>query len=120
MLRFFSRWRGSRSVPHKMKPGDRYCRILGHQHLETATVLDLRQDLVGIPHVHFSVAYERSDADWLDGGPRTLALSRFVDEYRRQAAATPRTPANSSESVSDGQGTPSSVGPGNAAHEAAT
>jgi len=69
-----------------MKPGDRYCRILAHQCLETATVLDLRRDLVGIPHVHFSVAYERSDADWLDGGPRTLALSRFVDEYRRRVS----------------------------------
>lgn len=86
MLEFLSRWRGSRSVPEELKPGDRYCRILGHQHLETATILDLRRDLVGIPHVHFSVAYERSDADWLDGGPRTLALSRFVDEYRRQAS----------------------------------
>jgi hypothetical protein len=86
MLQFFSWRRGSRSVPDEMKPGDRYCRILGHQCLETATVLDLRQDLTGIPHVHFSVAYERSDADWLDGGPRTLALSRFVDEYRRQTS----------------------------------
>ena len=84
MLQFFSRRRASHSVPDQMKPGDRYCRILAHQCLETATVLDLRRDLVGIPHVHFSVAYERSDADWLDGGPRTLALSRFVDEYRRR------------------------------------
>ena len=86
MLQFFSRARGSRSAPDQIKPGDRYCRILGHQHLETATVLDLRRDLVGIPHVHFGVAYERSDANWLDGCPRTSALWRFAGEYRRQAS----------------------------------
>jgi hypothetical protein len=86
MLQFFSRRRGSRGVLDQMKPGDRYCRMLGHQCLETATVLDLGPDRAGIPHVHFSVAYERSDADWLDGGPRTLALSRFVEEYRRRVS----------------------------------
>ena len=120
MLQFFSRWRGSRSVPERIKAGDRYCRILGHRHLETATIIDLRRDLVGIPHVHFSVAYERSDADLLDGGPRTLALSRFLDEYRRQAPATPRTRAKSNESVGDDQRAPSNIGLSNAASEATT
>ena len=70
----------------EMQPGDQYCRAHGRRVLETATILDLRPDLVGIPHVHFTVAFERSSADALDGGPRTLALSRFVDEYHRQAS----------------------------------
>jgi len=67
-----------------MQPGDRYCRAHGQRFLETVTILDLRTDLVGIPHVRFRVAFERSDAHSVDEGPRTLALSRFVDEYRRQ------------------------------------
>ena len=82
MLPRFIRRLLSQSAP-EMQPGDQYCRAHGRRVLETVTVLDLRPDLLGIPHVHFSVAFERSDADALDGGPRTLALSRFVDEYRR-------------------------------------
>jgi hypothetical protein len=74
----------SRSAPDEMKPGDQYCRIVGHRFLETATILDLRPDLVGIPHVHFSLAVERSDADSLAEGPRTLAVSRFVGEFRKR------------------------------------
>ena len=55
--------------------------------MERATVLELRPDLVGIPHVRFTVAVEHRDAGRVDiEGTRTLALSRFVDEYRRQVS----------------------------------
>jgi len=74
----------SRSAPDDMKPGDRYYRNIGHRFQETATILDLRPDLLGIPHVHFSLAVERSDANTLAEGPRTLAVSRFVGEFRKR------------------------------------
>ena len=83
MLQLFSR-PGVRSVPNELKPGDRYCRTLGNQYLETATILELRPDLVGIPHVRFTVAFEHPNAVRIDEGPRILALASFVGEYPRQ------------------------------------
>ena len=86
MLHFLSHLLGLGSAADEMKPGDQYYRSVGDRLLETATIVDLRPDLLGIPHVHFSVAFGRSDADALDGGPRTLALSRFVGEYHKYVA----------------------------------
>jgi hypothetical protein len=84
MLQLFSRL-GFRNTPNGLKPGDRYCRARGSQFLETATILELRPDGAGIPHVHFTVAVKHPKAVRVDvEGTRTLALSRFVDEYRRQ------------------------------------
>jgi hypothetical protein len=86
MLQLLFRWRALRDARDEMKSGDRYWRAVGDRALEMATVLDLRPDLVGIPHVHFSVAFGRSDAAPLDGGTRRLALSRFVGEYHKHGA----------------------------------
>ena len=83
MLQLFSR-RGFGSAPNELKPGDRYSRALGNRFLEIATVLELRADLVGIPHVRFTVAFEHPHAIRIDEGPRILALTRFVGEYHRQ------------------------------------
>jgi len=41
--------------PNEVKPGHRYRRRQLGSLAATATVLDLRSDLVGIPHVQFSV-----------------------------------------------------------------
>ena len=84
MLQLFSR-SGSGDVPDDLKPGDRYCRTLGN-YVETATVLELRRDLVGIPHVRYTVVFEHPDAVRIDNGPRTLALASFVGEYQKKAA----------------------------------
>ena len=83
MLQLFSR-RGLGSAPNELKPGDRYSRALGNRFLEIATVLELRADLVGIPHVRFTVAFEHPHAIRIDEGPRILALTRFVGEYHKQ------------------------------------
>src|SRR5438034_6591749 len=83
MLQLFS-WRGLGSAPNELKPGDRYSRALGNRFLEIATVLELRADLVGIPHVRFTVAFEHPHAIRIDEGPRILALTRFVGEYHKQ------------------------------------
>ena len=83
MLQLFSR-PGPLNAPGELKPGDRYCRTLGNRFLETATILELRPDLVGIPHVRFTVAFEHPDAIRLDEGPRMLSLTSFVGEYQKQ------------------------------------
>jgi hypothetical protein len=83
MLQLFSR-RGSWTSHDELKPGDRYCRTLGNRFLETVTVVELKPDLAGIPHVRFTVAFEHPDAVRVDEGPRILSVARFVDEYRKR------------------------------------
>jgi hypothetical protein len=93
MLQLFSRL-GSWNARDELKPGDRYWRTLGNRFLETATVVELKPDLAGIPHVRFTVAFEHPDAVRVDEGPRILSVARFVDEYRKQdLLADERQPA---------------------------
>jgi len=64
----------SRRTPvNDIKPGNRYRRQLGSRLAATATVLELRPDLVGIPHVQFAVAVDGSMARLSDGDTRVLA-----------------------------------------------
>ena len=63
-------------------PGSRYRRQLGKHLAATATVLDLRTDLVGIPHVEFAVTVDGSAARLSEGDTRVLALQSFLDTYR--------------------------------------
>jgi hypothetical protein len=74
MLQLFSRI-GSRNGSDELKPGDRYCRTLKNQFLEIATVLELRADLVGIPHVRFTVAFEHPQAIRLDTASKAATMS---------------------------------------------
>jgi hypothetical protein len=87
-----------RAVPDEVKPGDSYRRRQGKHVEETATVLAIRRDLVGIPHVLFRLAFECSDSNYFEHGSRILALSSFVDMYREriryEAADAPRAPAS--------------------------
>jgi len=73
----------TRRVPvNDIRPGNRYRRQLGGCLAATATVLDLRSDLVGIPHVEFAVAVDGSVARLSEGDTRVLALQSFLDTYR--------------------------------------
>jgi len=73
----------TRRVPvNDIRPGNRYRRQLGGGLAATATVLDLRSDLVGIPHVEFAVAVDGSAARLSEGDTRVLALQSFLDTYR--------------------------------------
>ncbi len=69
-----------------IRPGNRYRRQLGSCLAATATVLDLRPDLVGIPHVQFAIAVDGSAARLSDGDTRVLALQSFLDTYRERLA----------------------------------
>ena len=52
-----------RRQANDIRPGNRYRRQLGRCLAATATVLELRPDLVGIPHVQFAVTVDGSVSD---------------------------------------------------------
>jgi hypothetical protein len=66
-----------------IKPGYRYFRTRRGNVMETATVVDLRGDIVGIPHVHFSLTFEESTIGLIEAGSRVLALPSFVATYQQ-------------------------------------
>ena len=80
-----------RRVPlEDISPGNRYRRRLGGALVATATVLELRSDLVGIPHVRFSVTVDGSATRLSEGDTRVLALQSFLDDYREPFGQEPQ------------------------------
>ena len=73
-----------------VRPGNRYRRPLGSHLAATATVLDLRSDLVGIPHVQFAVTVNGSTARLSEGDIRVLAIQSFLDTYRERLVEEPQ------------------------------
>jgi hypothetical protein len=73
-----------RSDNREVQPGFSYKRRVGSTITETVTVLGLKKDSFGIPHVRFSVAYERPTADRVATDLKVLALQSFVDTYRER------------------------------------
>jgi hypothetical protein len=76
-------FRGNKTA--EVKPGDCYRRTHGKGVTETATVLDLRTDPLGIQHVRFFVRFERA-REHIDSGHRILALGAFRNAYCAHAA----------------------------------
>ena len=70
-----------RAAEDDVQPGNRYRRPLGAHSGAIATVLELRPDLVGIPHVRFTVAVDRSYGAPADRDTRVLALRSFLETY---------------------------------------
>jgi len=68
----------------QVQPGDLFRRSCGHHHTETATVIDLKQDQFGIPHVRFNLAHEGRETGRFEMGSRTLALRSFIDTFRER------------------------------------
>ena len=64
-----------------VEPGNRFCRRRRDHVTETATVVELRPDPFGIPHVHFRLAFEQPSQGAIYEGLRVLALRTFVDSY---------------------------------------
>ena len=69
-----------------VEPGNRFCRRRRDHVTETATVLELRSDHFGIPHVHFTLAFEQPSHGSIYEGLRVLALRTFVDAYPERVA----------------------------------
>lgn len=73
-------------VPTDIQPGNRYCRRRRDNVTETATVLELRPDPFGIPHVRFTLAFEQPSLGCVSETLRVLALTSFIDAYRERIA----------------------------------
>ena len=71
----------SRPNPNDVKPGESFRRRQETRLVETATVLGLREDLLGIPHVQFKIAIECSDANCFEEASRILAMEAFLEAY---------------------------------------
>jgi hypothetical protein len=69
-----------RAAQNDIRPGNRYRRPLGTHSGAIATVLELCPDLVGIPHVRFTLAVERYSGQ-RDEDRRMLALQSFLEMY---------------------------------------
>jgi hypothetical protein len=77
-------WR-DRASRADIKPGHRYFRTRRGNVMETATVVHLRDDIVGIPHVHFLLTFEEAAIGLIEAGNRVLALPSFVAIYQQCA-----------------------------------
>jgi hypothetical protein len=75
-----------RSHATDVQPGYSYTRRHRNMITEKVTVLDLREDALGIPHVRFTVTYESPTADRGSSSLKMLALRSFVDAYRERVA----------------------------------
>jgi len=71
----------SRANPDEVRPGESFRRRQETPLVETATVLGVREDLVGIPHVRFKIAIECSDANCFEEASRILAMEAFLEAY---------------------------------------
>ncbi len=68
----------------EVKAGDCFHRLLNGQVSETARVVSVTSDGVGIPHVRFWVHHERTESS---DEQRTLALSAFSERFTEPSAA---------------------------------
>ena len=80
---FFSRDRRGEDV---VKEGSRFFRHRPDRMLETATVLSVSSDRMGIPHVRYNLEIQklRGTTKFSDG-PRSLALETFMSTYRAES-----------------------------------
>jgi hypothetical protein len=84
-MSIFNIW-GRGDTATEIRPGSRFCRRRRDNVTETATVLDLRPDPFGIPHVHFTLVFEQPSLGSFNEGLRVLALRSFVSAYSERVA----------------------------------
>lgn len=70
-----------------IRAGSVYRRVRRDNTVETATVLSIRDDSFGIPHVRYRVCIGRADHHILEEGPRVLSLSCFAEHYLDRLAS---------------------------------
>ncbi|MGH7122734.1 MAG: hypothetical protein ACREFI_00070 [Stellaceae bacterium] len=72
----------SRANPDQVKPGESFRGRRQMALSQTATVLELREGLCGIPHVLFKLSIECSNASHrFEDASRLLAIESFLDTY---------------------------------------
>ena len=71
-----------RANPDEVKPGESFRRRRETALPQTATVLELREGLKGIPHVLFKLSIECSNASRrFEDASRILAIESFLETY---------------------------------------
>lgn len=80
---FFAR---NRDAEQMVKAGSRFFRHRPDRMVETATVLSVASDGLGIPHVRYNLDIQklRGTTKFSDG-PRSLALETFMSTYRAES-----------------------------------
>jgi hypothetical protein len=79
----FERLKGRKSPHPNVYPGAVFRHDAGTAGVETAEVIDVPTDDIGIAHVRFRVRITRGDATFVDE-QRTLALSSFCARFRER------------------------------------
>jgi hypothetical protein len=69
----------------EVKPGYSFRRDLGRWS-ENVTVLELKDDPAGIPHVRYTVTMERRFSERAEKALKVLALDSFRSTYRERVA----------------------------------
>ncbi|MEX2616738.1 MAG: hypothetical protein WD767_11630 [Alphaproteobacteria bacterium] len=64
-----------------IRPGSRFRKIHKDKTVETARVLTVATDMLGIPHVRYELVIERAQHRYVEE-PRILALKIFADTYK--------------------------------------
>ena len=67
-----------------LEKGCIYRRVRADRMVETAKVLDIQSDSLGIPHVRFQVTFGRVDGIPQRDGPRMLSVASFMQQYRER------------------------------------
>lgn len=76
-----------RSHQQDVETGQLYRRRRESRVTETAEVVSVIQDRVGIPHVRYRVSFARPERHEIPAEYRTLALSVFTELYRERILA---------------------------------
>ncbi len=80
-------WFKRGDLESKIEPGAIFRRQAEEKNLvETASVLKVKADAFGIPHVHYNIVYKRPHETIADG-PRVLAMESFRKRYRERIPA---------------------------------
>lgn len=81
----WGRFFGRQSPREEIRPGSVYRRIWPDKTVETATVVAVREDCFGIPHVRYRLCFGLSGSRSYNEGTRVLSLASFSESYRRVA-----------------------------------
>jgi hypothetical protein len=80
-------WFKRSDLESKVEPGAVFRRQAEEKNLvETASVLKVKADAFGIPHVHYNLVYKRP-YEIIADGPRVLAMDSFCKRYRERISA---------------------------------
>lgn len=78
-------WFKSDTRPQDVKVGAVFRNVRRGNIIETAKVLDIAPDSMGVPHVHFTVSIQSAHQHCFEE-KRTLGLASFAERFAKAAA----------------------------------